>query len=59
MAAVVAPPLPSPVESELKSINPDDLSPREAHRLMGYLSDNFGLYSDLTVAQVVCEAPES
>lgn len=26
-------------------------SPREAHRLMGYLSDNFGLYSDLTVAQ--------
>lgn len=26
-------------------------SPREAHRLMGYLSDSFGLYSDLTVAQ--------
>lgn len=26
-------------------------SPREAHRLMGYLSDNFGLYSDLTVGQ--------
>jgi ABC-2 type transport system ATP-binding protein len=26
-------------------------SPREVHRLMGYLSDNFGLYSDLTVAQ--------
>jgi ABC-2 type transport system ATP-binding protein len=26
-------------------------SPREAHRLIGYLSDNFGLYSDLTVAQ--------
>ena len=25
--------------------------PREVHRLMGYLSDNFGLYSDLTVAQ--------
>ena len=26
-------------------------SPREVHRLMGYLSDNFGLYSDLSVAQ--------
>ncbi|MDP3650814.1 MAG: ABC transporter ATP-binding protein [Rhodoferax sp.] len=26
-------------------------SPREVHRLMGYLSDNFGLYHDLTVAQ--------
>ena len=26
-------------------------SPRDVHRLMGYLSDNFGLYSDLTVAQ--------
>ena len=26
-------------------------SPREVHRLLGYLSDNFGLYSDLTVAQ--------
>lgn len=26
-------------------------SPRAVHRLMGYLSDNFGLYSDLTVAQ--------
>jgi ABC-2 type transport system ATP-binding protein len=26
-------------------------SPRQAHRLMGYLSDNFGLYGDLTVAQ--------
>lgn len=26
-------------------------APREAHRLLGYLSDNFGLYSDLTVAQ--------
>jgi ABC-2 type transport system ATP-binding protein len=26
-------------------------SPREVHQLMGYLSDNFGLYSDLTVAQ--------
>jgi ABC-2 type transport system ATP-binding protein len=26
-------------------------SPREVHRLMGYLSDNFGLYGDLTVAQ--------
>ena len=26
-------------------------SPREVHRQMGYLSDNFGLYSDLTVAQ--------
>ena len=26
-------------------------SPREVHRLMGYLSDSFGLYSDLTVAQ--------
>ncbi len=26
-------------------------SPREVHRLIGYLSDNFGLYSDLTVAQ--------
>jgi ABC-2 type transport system ATP-binding protein len=26
-------------------------SPREVHRLMGYLSDNFGLYSELTVAQ--------
>lgn len=26
-------------------------SPREVHRRMGYLSDNFGLYSDLTVAQ--------
>ncbi len=26
-------------------------SPREAHRLMGYLSDNFGLYSELSVAQ--------
>ena len=25
--------------------------PREVHRRMGYLSDNFGLYSDLTVAQ--------
>jgi ABC-2 type transport system ATP-binding protein len=25
--------------------------PRQAHRLMGYLSDNFGLYGDLTVAQ--------
>ncbi len=26
-------------------------SPREVHRRIGYLSDNFGLYSDLTVAQ--------
>ena len=26
-------------------------SPREVHELMGYLSDSFGLYSDLTVAQ--------
>lgn len=26
-------------------------SPRAVHRLMGYLSDNFGLYHDLTVAQ--------
>jgi ABC-2 type transport system ATP-binding protein len=26
-------------------------SPREVHRLMGYLSDHFGLYADLTVAQ--------
>ena len=26
-------------------------SPREVHALMGYLSDSFGLYSDLTVAQ--------
>lgn len=26
-------------------------SPREAHQRMGYLSDSFGLYSDLTVAQ--------
>ena len=26
-------------------------SPREVHRLMGFLSDNFGLYGDLTVAQ--------
>ena len=25
--------------------------PREVHSLMGYLSDNFGLYSELTVAQ--------
>lgn len=25
--------------------------PREAHRLMGYLSDNFGLYGDLSVAR--------
>jgi ABC-2 type transport system ATP-binding protein len=26
-------------------------SPREVHRQMGFLSDNFGLYSELTVAQ--------
>ena len=26
-------------------------SPREVHALIGYLSDSFGLYSDLTVAQ--------
>ncbi len=26
-------------------------SPREVHRLMGYLSDSFGLYGELTVAQ--------
>ncbi len=26
-------------------------SPREVHALMGYLSDSFGLYSELTVAQ--------
>ncbi len=26
-------------------------SPREVHRRIGYLSDNFGLYSELTVAQ--------
>lgn len=26
-------------------------SPREVHQLMGYLSDSFGLYSELTVAQ--------
>lgn len=26
-------------------------SPRSVHQLMGYLSDSFGLYSDLTVAQ--------
>ncbi len=26
-------------------------SPRQVHQLMGYLSDSFGLYSDLTVAQ--------
>ena len=26
-------------------------TPRDAHRLMGYVSDNFGLYADLTVAQ--------
>ena len=26
-------------------------SPREVHRRMGFLSDNFGLYAELTVAQ--------
>ena len=26
-------------------------TPRDAHQLMGYVSDNFGLYGDLTVAQ--------
>lgn len=30
--------------------------PREAHRLMGYLSDNFGLYGDLTVARCLSYA---
>ncbi len=34
-------------------------SPREAHGLMGYLSDNFGLYSDLTVAQGLAYAARS
>jgi len=34
-------------------------SPREVHRLMGYLSDSFGLYSDLTVAQGLTYAARS
>ncbi len=33
--------------------------PREAHRLMGYLSDNFGLYAELTVAQSLRYAARS
>jgi ABC-2 type transport system ATP-binding protein len=33
--------------------------PREVHRLMGYLSDSFGLYSDLTVAQGLFYAARS
>ena len=33
--------------------------PREAHRLMGYLSDNFGLYGDLTVEQGLWYAARS
>lgn len=33
--------------------------PRAVHRLMGYLSDNFGLYSDLTVAQGLAYAARS
>ena len=34
-------------------------SPREVHRLMGYLSDNFGLYGELTVAQGLTYAARS
>lgn len=30
--------------------------PRQAHRLMGYLSDNFGLYGDLSVARCLTYA---
>jgi len=30
--------------------------PREAHRLMGYLSDNFGLYGELSVARCLSYA---
>jgi ABC-2 type transport system ATP-binding protein len=30
--------------------------PRQAHRLMGYLSDNFGLYGDLSVARCLSYA---
>ncbi len=33
--------------------------PREVHRLMGYLSDFFGLYQDLTVGQCLEYAAES
>ncbi|MEY4561976.1 MAG: transporter related protein [Pseudomonadota bacterium] len=33
--------------------------PREAHQLMGYLSDSFGLYADLTVTQVLTYAASS
>lgn len=33
--------------------------PRLAHRMMGYLSDNFGLYGDLTVAQSLAYAARS
>ena len=34
-------------------------SPREVHRLMGYLSDSFGLYGELTVAQALEYAARS
>ncbi len=33
--------------------------PREAHRLMGYLSDHYGLYAELTVAQGLSYAASS
>jgi ABC-2 type transport system ATP-binding protein len=33
--------------------------PREAHKLMGYLSDSFGLYAELTVAQSLAYAARS
>lgn len=44
--------LDTPVSGTIRVMGLDVFeSPREVHRLMGYLSDNFGLYSDLTVAQ--------
>ncbi|MDZ4202400.1 MAG: ABC transporter ATP-binding protein [Gallionella sp.] len=44
--------LETPLEGKIRVAGMDVIEqPREVHRLMGYLSDFFGLYQDLTVAQ--------
>ncbi|MFZ2269920.1 MAG: ABC transporter ATP-binding protein [Azonexus sp.] len=49
--------LDNPVAGEVRVGGLDvHAQPRQAHRLMGYLSDNFGLYGDLSVARCLSYA---
>lgn len=44
--------LDTPVSGSIRVAGyPVDEAPRDVHRLMGYLSDSFGLYEELTLAQ--------